>query len=105
MCELGGDGVTCAVATPRGFGERKIWSPDLAGELRFGDVNGDGRSDVCASKDGEVRCAFSNGNSFTKPTIWMRGALDHFALADVNGDGRADLSAQIGDEIRCALAP
>jgi|GEM_PF-2030465 len=85
--------------------------------VRFGDLNGDGRADVCAvGKDG-VACAFSTGKGFTRAMPWLAGDVAdaqgwrsaEFAgslqLADVNGDRRADLCGRGFAGVVCALAP
>jgi peptidoglycan/xylan/chitin deacetylase (PgdA/CDA1 family) len=74
-----------------------------------GDLNGDGRDDVCElGKDG-VACAFGSVRGLTRPTIWLAPSAvapdAEWALGDVSGDGRADLCARVAGGIDCALAP
>jgi peptidoglycan/xylan/chitin deacetylase (PgdA/CDA1 family) len=75
-------------------------------ELR-GDLNGDGKTDVCTPGPDGVTCAFSTGRAFTKATPWLRGAsnVTRFALGDVNGDGRADLCGTTPEGVVCGMAP
>jgi peptidoglycan/xylan/chitin deacetylase (PgdA/CDA1 family) len=76
--------------------------------IAFGDINGDGRNDVCGRSGAGVRCALSTGRSFTDPTTWLASGLDAsttIRLVDVNGDGRADLCARGALGTSCALAP
>lgn len=88
-------------------------SPPIAGgaannETRFGDLNGDGRSDRCSrSQVGDVSCALSTGHAFTTPSVWLRGLerWDAWQLGDINGDKRADLCAMREADVACALAP
>jgi peptidoglycan/xylan/chitin deacetylase (PgdA/CDA1 family) len=87
--------------------------------IRLGDLNGDGRADVCGRGSGGVVCALSTGHGFARATVWLReGMTDEdgwrdasdlraasLQLADVNGDGRADLCADSPAGIVCGLAP
>ena len=80
--------------------------------LHTGDLNGDGRDDVCELTKGGVACSFASARGPTRPTIWLpASALAHdarnvdWALGDVSGDGRADLCARTAAGVDCALAP
>ncbi len=123
VCGLGARGVVCALSTGKGFARLERWSQGsdfadpIAGSLRFGDLNGDGREDVCAPGADGVACAFSTGHGFTKTTVWIDAAAAKaegwqdaelartIQLGDVNGDGRADLCGRGRDGIVCGLAP
>jgi hypothetical protein len=126
-CERTGEGIFCEVS--RGGARRKWssgadfsdaagWGSDasLYGTLRFGDVNGDGRADVCGRSREGVVCALSTGRGFTKATLWLAGMSDaagwgeaayatSIQLVDVNGDGRADLCGRGPDGFVCGMAP
>ncbi|MDB4944677.1 MAG: Rhs family protein [Labilithrix sp.] len=131
ICGRGVRGIECALSTGKAFLPLARWSsasdfaddgtwnvdPAAYGSLRFGDVNGDGRADVCGlGRDGLV-CALSTGRSFTKATVWIdRRATDAqgwsspeaaatLQLGDVNGDGRADVCGRGHDGLVCGLAP
>ncbi len=82
--------------------------------IRFGDINGDGLSDVCGRSPEGLLCALASGPSFLKATMWLpemsdaAGWAPHGAslqLVDVDGDGRADACAQGSAGVVCALAP
>jgi peptidoglycan/xylan/chitin deacetylase (PgdA/CDA1 family) len=113
VCGHVGSRVMCALSTGKGFGRLEEWSSFSEldhGDLYFGDLNGDGRQDVCSrTRDGGVLCALSTGRRFTKPTTWLAAsataAADGWQLSDVNGDGRADLCGRGPDGIVCGLAP
>ncbi|WP_157069412.1 VCBS repeat domain-containing M23 family metallopeptidase [Sandaracinus amylolyticus] len=125
LCARGGAGVRCWPASASGWSAE--WAPipwsDVNGwsdptnyaTLRMGDVNGDGRADVCARSDGDVLCARSNGSGFDGHTTWLAGLSDENAsglpqyyttlrLADVNGDGRDDLCARDRAGFGCWLS-
>lgn len=78
-----------------------------------GDLNGDGRPDVCGVGQGGVVCSLSTGHGFTKATTWLASEgidaagwrRETLRLVDVSGDGRADLCGQGREGIACGLAP
>lgn len=85
------------------------------GSLRLGDVNGDGKADVCMRKTDGIYCALSLGLSFAPATRFTEGFSDaegwraaHYGstlmLGDINGDGRADLCGRGAYGILCILA-
>ena len=114
LCARWPDGLRCHRSTGRGFEETQVL-PALAegrgfdavahyGTLRMGDVDGDGRADVCARDAEGMRCWLSDGRGFDERIEGPRwsdpegfDALDVWStirLADVDGDGRADLCAR-----------
>jgi peptidoglycan/xylan/chitin deacetylase (PgdA/CDA1 family) len=129
-CERTREGIDCALsrggrfAAPRrwssgaDFSDAAGWAADgsLEGAIRFGDINGDGRADVCGRTREGVVCALSTGRGFTPATLWQAGMSDaagwgaaayatSIRLVDVNGDGRADLCGRGPDGFVCSLAP
>ena len=80
------------------------------GTLRFGDVDGDGRADVCARSALGVDCWPSEGDRFGARILGPRwsdsdgwDALPTWStirLADANGDGRADVCARTPEGFR-----
>ena len=89
-----------------GWGDVKYFST-----IRFADVDGDGKADVCGRGAAGLRCALSRGNGFGDEILanWMKdadgwNAEKYYAtlrVADVNGDGRAELCARGSVGVRC----
>jgi peptidoglycan/xylan/chitin deacetylase (PgdA/CDA1 family) len=105
VCARSPAGVVCARSTGAGFERARLWLPamsdrsafaqaDYATSMALGDLDGDGRADVCARAPGGVFCALSTKTSFGRLSRWssekMQGPLE---LGDLNGDGRADVCA------------
>jgi GH25 family lysozyme M1 (1,4-beta-N-acetylmuramidase) len=98
-----------ALSDAGGYGDVIDW-----GTIRFGDVSGDGRTDVCARNVDGVDCWLSEGDRFGDR---MRGprwsdasgfdALRTWStirLIDVDADHRADLCARTPSGFRCVLS-
>jgi uncharacterized protein (TIGR03382 family) len=123
-CVRDADGLTCARGTGRSF-DTVVRLAELSdasgfadvihyGTLRFGDVDGDGRADVCARDAAGVDCWPSEGDRFgdrIRGPRWSDSAgwdvlptWSTVRLADANGDGRADLCARTPEGFRCALS-
>ncbi|HEY2511888.1 MAG TPA: VCBS repeat-containing protein, partial [Polyangiaceae bacterium] len=130
LCGVEGSVISCGTSRRTEFAKLTAWwsSPaddagignDLDPEaIRFADLNGDGRADVCGRTARGVACALSTGRRFTRPTLWARSGGDDaerwdsapgalLQLADVNGDGRADLclaAAPPASGVLCGMAP
>ncbi len=124
-CARGASGLSCAHGRGDGtFEGGVLWSAapfatanggDLRGRerrLRFADVDGDGRADVCVPSADGVLCALSQSVGFAAPRLWTTSFGDsdgasgatELELVDVDGDGRADICGHVGDEVRCALS-
>jgi hypothetical protein len=71
-------------------------------------VDGDGRADVCALRQGAVHCALAKGDGYAAPQKWSSGAdfgdVRIVRLGDINGDGRADVCARTREGLVCALS-
>ncbi len=124
VCMRDGEGLACHLSTGHGF-DRTVMLTALSdaggfsdivhsGTLRFGDVDGDGRADVCARDASGVDCWLSLGDGFGERFRGPRwsdasgfDALDHWStlrLVDVDGDARSDLCARTPDGFRCVLS-
>jgi hypothetical protein len=128
VCGRGGDGVLCGVSNGQStfsnvvtweanFSDANGWNsgPQFYGTIRFPDVNGDGKADVCARGGAGIYCSLSNGSSFTGVSLWLANFSDAFGwggapyfstidFPDVNGDGKADVCGRGGAGVYCALS-
>jgi MYXO-CTERM domain-containing protein len=124
LCARDADGFSCWISDGSRFGTRiegPRWSDDSGwsaarhyGTIRTGDVDRDGRADVCGRSASGVECWLSDGAALSRRLdgpAWSDeagfGAQARWStirLADVNGDGRADLCALDGAALVCALS-
>lgn len=124
VCIRTEQGVQCHLSTGQGFGpviqgpalsDSSGWGgPDNYPTLRFGDINADGRADLCARANAGMRCWLFDGEGFGEAITgpdWSdaRGfnaisAYTTIRMADVNGDGRSDLCARTPEGVECALS-
>jgi peptidoglycan/xylan/chitin deacetylase (PgdA/CDA1 family) len=90
-----------------------LFDPEDATAIALGDVDGDGRADLCASAGERVVCAFSemhaaaDGLGVTTFGAARAAAIDAsrgLHLADIDGDHRADLCTQTARGVECANA-
>jgi hypothetical protein len=116
LCTRGPAGLYCSLSLGDRFGSRQLrsnefsdglgWSnPTYYSSMRMGDVDGDGRADVCGRGVAGVYCILSLGGGTFAPTkLWTSN--DDFSdaagfgtpqssgtmmLADFNRDGKADI--------------
>ena len=120
-CARGPGGVTCylgksslgkAVAGPE-LSDKTGWGdPNNLGTLRMGDIDGDGRADLCARANAGVYCWKGTASGLSKTSIkgptlsdatgWYRAKYyTTIRLADVTGDGKDDLCARYSSGFRC----
>jgi hypothetical protein len=126
VCGRGVSGIVCALSSGSAFGTLTTWNSafsDAAGwtaseyysTIRFPDVNGDGKADVCGRGTGGIWCALSSGTSFSAATLWESSFSDAngwaapeynstFQYSDINNDGKADLCGRGIGGILCALS-
>ena len=126
LCYRGTAGFRCRLSSGSGFGDAGPAVAELSNEsggdalstigtIRMGDVDGDGRADVCARKPGGMWCWLSDGAGFPVkvpgPSTWSNAdGWDAMAkwstirLADVDGDGRGDLCAREAAGFACHLS-
>jgi hypothetical protein len=132
-CGRSAEGVRCALNDGAGhFAASSVWlgpegSEVLGGRwpssgmtLLLGDLNHDGRADLCGRSSEGIHCALANPEGtrfedlhrwsfraeFSDATGWGESVGCHgsLRLADVNGDGFADLCGRWADGLVCALS-
>jgi MYXO-CTERM domain-containing protein len=120
-CIRGEQGVRCAPGAATGFGadaalvgwkDEGGWA-DLSnyGTLRMGDIDGDGRADLCGRANARVACRTTqtdpfdtavDGPALSDDSGWNRPQYySTIRLADIDGDGRDDLCARGAAGVRC----
>ena len=128
VCGRGFAGVDCALSTGASFGSLNVWQgqfsdgngwasgPQYYSTIQFGDLDGDGRSDVCGRGYAGLDCALSTGAGFGPLNVWQPRYSDAagwnsgpqyystIQLADLDGDGKADVCGRGVDGILCALS-
>jgi hypothetical protein len=133
LCARAAAGLRCWPSNGTGFDEHPDGSTDAApivldgladadgwdapsryGTIRTGDVDGDGKADVCARAASGMRCWRATGDGFAAPIAgpaWSDEdgweGLPYWStirLADVDGDGKADLCARSSAGFACHLS-
>ncbi|UJR84004.1 Hypothetical protein I5071_60750 [Sandaracinus amylolyticus] len=122
VCARGVAGWACRASTGDGFADAAFAidalsdasgfdQPSRFSTIRTGDLNADGRADVCARSSAGVRCWIASGDGYgaaiSGPALDDAGDWDRamyfstICLADVDGDGRDDLCARGYSGLRC----
>jgi hypothetical protein len=125
VCGRGVLGIYCGLSTGSTFGALSLWSADFSNPswsapeyystIRFTDVSGDGKADVCGRGPAGIWCAVSTGTAFGPATLWQSSFTDAagwtapqynstIQFTDVNGDGKDDVCAHGVAGIICALS-
>jgi hypothetical protein len=126
-CARRAGGIFCALNNQAGalgamvrftadYSDAQSWrAAQYGATVQLGDLNGDGRADLCGRGGSGLYCSLSTGSAFVNTALWttafsdasgMLGAASYygsFRLGDVNGDGHADACARRSDGVHCAL--
>jgi hypothetical protein len=91
VCAVSGSEIRCDLARTGGATELQLASGGRPGGVTlFGDVDGDGRDDVCSYFRRKFRCDVGHEGATAAWSETFGSPGDLPLLADVNGDGRAD---------------
>jgi MYXO-CTERM domain-containing protein len=132
-CARAAAGVVCSIAgkgsgADAGAGATAFFGPQINGPawsdaagwntpsryrtIRFVDIDGDGKADVCGRGGDGIHCATSNGAGFgadiAGPTWsdasgWTAAAYaSTIQFADIDGDGKADVCGRAAAGVTCA---
>jgi len=128
LCARAGEGFRCWPSTGQAtsvafgdaidlgnMGDDDGWAwPRYYGSIRMGDIDGDGREDVCGRGGAKLYCWRSTGDGFEAiddTPAWSDAlgwddvaSWSTIRLADVDGDGRADLCGRSPETWSCHLS-
>lgn len=128
LCGRGAQGVFCGLNAGASFNSPALVSaafsdangwgvgPEYYSTIRFPDVDGDGRADLCGRGAQGVLCALGTGTGFGAVGTWSTAFSDTNGWAagpeyyatmrfpDLNNDGRADACGRGAQGIFCALS-
>lgn len=128
VCVRGGAGVQCGLSTGTSFGTVDIladtysdpngWNTNQSywGTIRYADINGDGKADVCGRSNNGIACHLWEGTNFGPGTLWVDHYTDaqgfgssfsYFAtimFLDLDADGKADICMRSGSGMECAYS-
>lgn len=117
LCARAAAGIRCYRSTGLGFEAATVgptlsddsgWgTPDHYGTIRLGDIDADGRADLCARAGAGMWCWRADGTRVDGPA-WSDAAgwgevayWSTIRLDDIDGDGRADLCGRGPDGFEC----
>ncbi len=116
LCNLVKDGKIAAEVKGPAWADTGTWSQSqYTNTVRFADVNGDGKADVCGRAGSGVLCSLSEGTSFKATYVtgpeWKDSSgwaapqyYSTIQFPDINGDGKADACARSSIGIGCYLS-
>ncbi len=128
ICGRAVNGIVCELSTGSGFGPPVVWEPgygdsngwggvdNMYGTIRFPDLNGDGKADVCGRGPAGFYCGISDGTGFKSTSLWETYFTDAgpwndspaywatIQFADVNGDKMMDICGRATNGVVCQLS-
>lgn len=129
VCGRSAPGIECAVSNgTSAFQPLSSWSANFSdasgwqvtmntwATIRFPDVTGDGKADVCGRASDGIQCGVSNGTGFAASTTWVTEFSDaqgwdnqpsYWAtldFPDIDGDGSDDVCARSSGGDFCAIS-
>jgi hypothetical protein len=92
VCARGNAGITCALSTGTAFGATALWTTAFAdasggnaassySTIRYPDIDGDGKADICGRTAAGMMCGLSDGTKFTV-TSWSTDFSDTEGFSD-----------------------
>ena len=127
VCGRYSDGIHCGISTGTAFNATTLWTDQFKdadgwagvthhfGTIKYADVNGDGKMDICGRASAGIVCGVSTGTSF-EVTQWDTyygdaGPWDDndaywqtIKFIDLNGDKKADVCGRAQEGIVCELS-
>jgi len=67
-------------------------------DVRFGDFNSDGKTDVFGIVGGKWQVSYSASSSWTALPVSLTNSMNGLVVADFDGDGRADIAINSGND-------
>jgi hypothetical protein len=124
VCGRSAAGVVCELSDGKSFPKEikgPAWSdaegwakPEYASTIRFADIDGDGKLDVCGRAAAGVVCYRFDGTGFTQQVngpLWSDAEgwnasqfYTTIQFADIDGNGKADICARSAAGIVCELS-
>ena len=124
ICGRADSGIYCEINNGTSFVNGSYWSTSFQNAggwylhkhystIRFLDLNGDGRADVCGRWDGGIYCEINNGTNFSSGANWTNayggggwGLIRHYSTIqypDLNGDGLPDICGRADSGMYCEI--
>jgi hypothetical protein len=128
VCGRFADGIFCGLSNgakfetiskwTESFSDATAWNlyPSYWQTIRFPDVNGDGKADVCGRYEDGIYCGLSDGVKFEQVSLWsgdygntyewtnQTSYWQSIQFPDVNGDSKADVCGRYEDGLRCGVS-
>ncbi|ODS22642.1 hypothetical protein AB835_13115 [Candidatus Endobugula sertula] len=97
-----------------GLSNAEGWNqPEYYSTIRYPEINGDGKADICARSKTGVKCYLNTGKTFVESTFFLGWSDDkgwhiptyHATIRypDLNGDGKADICGRLKTGVKCYL--